>query len=131
MASELQLGNIATAGQLASAPQLITELVGKEVEALWKADPSFLAIKARENANIPLPYFVDFVKKAQLTGADPRLNQIYLVPARKKCTRTGQFIDAANVVFAYQFFMDKANRTGQLEYFKIESNIEKYFKPND
>lgn len=127
--SNQELGNVQFTGQLADNPNLINELISKEVEALWKADPSFLAIKARENASVPLPYFVDFVKKAQLTGADPRLNQIYLVPAKKKCQKTNQWIDAANVVFAYQFFMDKASRTGLLESFKVETKIEDYFVP--
>jgi len=117
-------------GDLSSNPEAIKELIGNEIEALWKADPTFLAIKARENPNIPLPYFVDFVKKAQLTGADPRLNQIYLVPASKKDPSTNQYIQAANVVFAYQFFMDKASRTGNLDWFKIITRSEKYFSPD-
>ena len=128
--ANMNLGQVQLTGQLADNPALIGELISKEVEAIWQADPSFLAIKARENASVPLPYFVDFVKKAQLTGADPRLNQIYMVPAKKKCQKTNRWIDAANVVFAYQFFMDKASRTGLLESFKVETKIEEYFVPS-
>jgi len=117
------------AGDLDKYPEILQSLVNSEIDALWKADPIFLAIKARENPNIPLPYFVDFIKKAQLTGADPRLNQVYLVPVRKKDPKTGNYIDAANVVFAYQFFMDKASRTKNLDWFKVVSKIEKYFDP--
>lgn len=117
------LGSIKNAGELADSPLLIEQLINNEMNALWKADPAFLAIKARENSNIPAVYFVDFIKKAQLTGADPRLNQVYLIP----CYKNGK--QSANVVFAYQFFMSRASKSGLLEWFKVETEIEKYFSP--
>jgi phage recombination protein Bet len=60
-------------------------------------------------------YFLDFIHKAQLTGADPRLNQIYLIPHKTKNYDTNDFEVKGTVMFNYMFYMQLAQQTGLLE----------------
>lgn len=95
-----------------------------EAQRRWEMDIIWLKIKARELAEVPAIYFVDFLQKAQLTGADPRLNQIYLIPQKRKID--GQWVQSANIVFAYQFLLIKATATGQLTRIERETVVEDY-----
>lgn len=49
-------------------------------------------------------YIVDYLHKAQLSGADPRLNQIYLIPRWDK--KAGKNVGV--IVWSYHFFMSIA-----------------------
>ncbi len=108
-------------------PQLIMEMVKDEIKDNKNFDALFFAMKARENPSVPWPYILEFIKKAAITGADPRLNQIYLIPSKKWDSNTRQNLPMAHTVFAYQFFMDKAYQTELMEYFTVDTKIDKYF----
>jgi phage recombination protein Bet len=58
---------------------------------------------------------IDFIHKAQLTGADPRLNQIYLIPHKTTNYQTGVTEYKGTVMFNYMFYLQLAQQTGQLE----------------
>jgi phage recombination protein Bet len=78
-------------------------------------DRNFLKILVDANPDIDKKYFLDFIHKAQLTGADPRLNQIYLIPHKTKNYDTQEFEIKGTVMFNYMFYMQLAQQTGQLE----------------
>lgn len=107
-------------------PELIRKLVKDEIKSDANFDYLFFAMKAKENPSVPWPYILEFIKKAAITGADPRLNQIYLIPQKKWDSNTRQEVPMAHTVFAYQFFMDKAYQTGLMEYFTVDTKIDKY-----
>lgn len=89
-------------------------------------DRSFLAGLVRQHPNLDQTAFLEFINKCQLTGADPRLNQVYLLvhnawnPDKKVAEPKG------TTVFAYQFFIQMAQRTGQLEDFGVDTIQESY-----
>lgn len=107
-------------------PDLIKQLVKDEIKSDVNFDYLFFAMKAKENPSIPWPYILEFIKKAAITGADPRLNQIYLIPQKKWDSVTRQQVPMAHTVFAYQFFINKAYQTGLMEYFTVDTKIDKY-----
>jgi phage recombination protein Bet len=78
-------------------------------------DRNFLKILVDANPDMDKKYFLDFIHKAQLTGADPRLNQIYLIPHKTKNYDTQEFEIKGTVMFNYMFYMQLAQQTGQLE----------------
>jgi len=78
-------------------------------------DRNFLKILVDANPSMDKKYFLDFIHKAQLTGADPRLNQIYLIPHKTKNYDTQEFEVKGTVMFNYMFYMQLAQQTGQLE----------------
>jgi phage recombination protein Bet len=78
-------------------------------------DRNFLKILVDANPSMDKKYFLDFIHKAQLTGADPRLNQIYLIPHKTKNYDTKEFEVKGTVMFNYMFYMQLATNTGQLE----------------
>lgn len=77
-------------------------------------DKNFLTILKQNNPNLPDVYFIDFLFKCQITGADPRLNQVYLISHNTKDGVKG------STIFAYLFFVQMAQRTGQLEDWGVE-----------
>jgi len=109
------------------APQPTRSLVGSLTEqhlanilikdAKIAFELNFLKLLARKHANVETAFFVDFLYKAQLYGADPRRDQIYLVTYKKKERgpdgRWGER-EVANVVFSYHFYMAKAAASGYL-----------------
>lgn len=78
-------------------------------------DRNFLKILVDANPTMDKKYFLDFIHKAQLTGADPRLNQIYLIPHKTKNYDTNDFEVKGTVMFNYMFYMQLAQQTGTLE----------------
>lgn len=78
-------------------------------------DRNFLKILVDANPSMDKKYFLDFIHKAQLTGADPRLNQIYLIPHKTKNYDTQEFEVKGTVMFNYMFYMQLAQQTAQLE----------------
>lgn len=89
-------------------------------------DRSFLANLVRQHPSLDQSDFIEFINKCQLTGADPRLNQVYLLVhnswnAEKKLSEP-----KGTTVFAYQFFIQMAQRTGELEDFGVDTVVEPY-----
>lgn len=82
--------------------------------------------------------FFDFIRKAQVTGADPMLDQIYLVPQRQNVYNpaTGQkeWKTFGCTIFSYHFFMSKADALkvdGETVYdgYETEDGIGEYMCP--
>ena len=78
-------------------------------------DANYLAMLVEEHPNLDKKYFIDFIHKAQLTGADPRLNQIYLVVHDTWNAATQSKIPMGTVIHDYKFMMMKAEQTGELD----------------
>jgi phage recombination protein Bet len=78
-------------------------------------DRNFLKILVDQNPDMDKKYLIDFIHKTQLTGADPRLNQIYLTPHKTTNYQTGITEYKGTVMFNYIFYMQLAQQTGQLE----------------
>lgn len=78
-------------------------------------DRNFLKILVEANPEMDKKYLIDFIHKSQLTGADPRLNQIYLIPHKTTNYQTGVTEYKGTVMFNYLFYVQLAQQTGQLE----------------
>lgn len=89
-------------------------------------DRSFLANLVRQHPTLDQTAFIEFINKCQLTGADPRLNQVYLLVHNVWNQDKNSFEPKGTTVFAYQFFIQMAQRTGQLEDFGVDTSQELY-----
>ena len=98
-------------------------LTGADVKKTF--DDNWLNIFDRMHHDVPMSYKIDFLHKAQLTGADPRKNQIYLTSYYSK--KLGHKI--GTTVFSYHFFLAQANQTGEYEGVEVSSGIEEVFDP--
>lgn len=88
-------------------------------------DKNYLEIIDRLHPNLPLRYKIDFVQKAALTGADPRLNQVHLTSYFSR--KVGHEIGVT--VFSYHFFLNQANQTGEYEGVDVNTALEDVFNP--
>jgi phage recombination protein Bet len=126
---------------ITTLPALASQLTNDHLQSLvienskLAMDMNFLALLRARNPEVPAAQFADFVYKAQLFGADPRRQQIYLVSYKSKQRKmvNGSWQDSwetqANAVFAYQFFIQVASQTGELEGHTVETVKGKYFNP--
>lgn len=83
-------------------------------------DKNYLTLLKNANPNLADIYFIDFIHKCQITGADPRLNQIYLITHKAFNKDLQQQEFKGTVIFAYLFFIQMAQKTGQLEDWGVE-----------
>ena len=83
-------------------------------------DSNYLSMLVKANPNLNKQHFVEFITKAQLTGADPRLNQIYLIVHDSWNSQTQTKEPKGTTVFSYQFFIRLAQQTGELEGFDVD-----------
>jgi phage recombination protein Bet len=83
-------------------------------------DRNYLTLLKNSNPNLADIYFIDFIHKCQITGADPRLNQIYLITHKAFNKDLQQQEFKGTVIFAYLFFIQMAQKTGQLEDWGVE-----------
>lgn len=83
-------------------------------------DANYLSMLVKANPNLNKQHFVEFITKAQLTGADPRLNQIYLIVHDSWNSQTQTKEPKGTTVFSYQFFIRLAQQTGELEGFDVD-----------
>lgn len=89
-------------------------------------DSNYLSMLVKANPNLNKQHFVEFITKAQLTGADPRLNQIYLIVHDSWNSQTQTKEPKGTTVFSYQFFIRLAQQTGQLEDFDVDISEDTY-----
>lgn len=85
-----------------------------------------------KHKDIPQSDVLLFLHKAQLTGANPILDQIYLIERKVKVSEYGQqdrWEKRGTVVFSYQFLNAKANETGEFHGYKIVTGPKKRFNP--
>ena len=130
------------AGDVMSDDKTLALYMVPEAQAKLKLDPSIVhtlkvtVLQNPELANVASPIFVDYLQKMQLTGADPRRNEIYLIP-RKKNNKykddRGKWIDnwvqTATVVFAYQFVVSRGLATGECEGYGVSIVYKDYWRP--
>lgn len=93
-------------------------------------DENYLSMLVKANPNLDRQHFVEFITKCQLTGADPRLNQIYLIVHDSWNSQTQRKEPKGTTVFSYQFFIRLAQQTGQLEDFDVETFTDEYLDFN-
>lgn len=107
-----------------------------EKERKLALDLNYMATIAAANPNLQTADLIHFLHKAQLVGADPRLDQIYLIPFRTKLRwydatnrPQEQWITKASTVFSYHFFLQKADSIDGLEAWDTTTEIGNYFNP--
>jgi phage recombination protein Bet len=93
-------------------------------------DRNYLAQLVKSNPNLAKEDFVNFITKCQLTGADPRMNQIYLIVHNAWNAQTRVSAPKGTTVFSYQFFLRLAHQTGQLESMEVDTVKEPYLDFN-
>lgn len=85
----------------------------------------FLALK------VPADDIVKFFHKAQVTGADPLRDQIFLIPRNVNVKKDGRdnWVTVGTIVFSYHFVESKAVQTNEYEGYTIKTGVAKYFDP--
>lgn len=95
-------------------------------------DGNFFKLLAERNPLLQASDFLDFIQKCQLSGADPRRNQIYLITRNQNVKEDdGQWRQkvVGTTVFAYQFFIQRAQSTGLLSGFTVDTEMTTYCNP--
>jgi hypothetical protein len=85
------------------------QLSKQDPEVQRTFDETYLKILRHQNNDLPLQYLVNFLHKAQLHGADPRKNQIYLTTHFSK--NLGHKVGTP--VFSYTYLLELAMKTGE------------------
>jgi len=107
-------------------------------QAKIKLDLNDIRQLAKNNPELDAGDFQSFIKKAMLTGADPRLDQIHLVTHRTKVRSWNEqnncwveeWINKATAIHSYHFFIMKAQSTGELtDGPHVVHGIAPYFNP--
>lgn len=88
-------------------------------------EKNYIETLVKLNPQLPPRYLIDFIHKAQLTGANPALNQIHLTTYFSK--KLGHQVGVP--VFSYHFFLNIANQTGEYEGVSVDSKVEEVFNP--
>jgi phage recombination protein Bet len=89
-------------------------------------DQNYLQMLVEQNPTLKKQDFIEFINKCQLTGADPRLNQIYLLVHNAWNSQKQTTEPKGTTVFAYQFFIQMAQKTGELEDFGVDTVADVY-----
>ncbi len=89
-------------------------------------DQNYLSNLVRQHPTLDKSQIVEFINKCQLTGADPRLNQVYLLVHNAWNKDKQKEEPKGTTVFAYQFFIQMAQRTGELEDFGVDTVHDTY-----
>lgn len=93
-------------------------------------DTNYLSMLVKQNPNLKQEHFIEFITKCQLSGADPRMNQIYLIVHDSWNSQTQTKEPKGTTVFSYQYFIKLAQQTGQLEDFEVETITDEYLDFN-
>jgi len=85
----------------------------------------FLALKVTPDD------IIKFFHKAQVTGADPLRDQIYLIPRNVNVKKDGRdnWVTVGTIVFSYHFVETKAVETKEYEGYTLKTGVGKYFDP--
>lgn len=85
----------------------------------------YLALK------VPADDIVKFFHKAQVTGADPIKDQIFLIPRNVNVGKNGrdEWTTVGTVVFSYHFVETKAVESGEYEGYTLKTGVMSYFDP--
>lgn len=105
-------------------------LTGPDVKRSF--EKSWLIRLFAKHKDIPQSDVILFLHKAQLTGANPILDQIYLTERNTKVTEYGKpdrWEKRGTIIFSYQFLNAKATETGQFDDYTKETGPKKRFNP--
>ena len=126
----------AVAGQLTTPESLMPFLVGDE-EAKIKLQMNWLCLQARDNPELEAGDFINFIRTAQKTGADPERKQIHLVTFKKKIKvydhaqnrQVEKWVTKGEPIFSYHYFVARAEQTGELKLMEVETEPCDYRNP--
>ena len=80
---------------------------------------------------LDITYKIDYLHKASITGANPAMNEIFLIPRYESVkTATGwEKRVVGSVQFSYHFFLARATEGETEMSFSVASNVEETFSP--
>lgn len=84
-------------------------------------EENYLKMLFEKHRELPKSDIVEFIHKAQQTGANPSLNQIFLI---ERNTKVGfEWKKVGTVVFSYNFIQAIANQTGDYEGYTMKTEL--------
>jgi len=89
---------------------------------------NYIKILLQKHPALDLKYIVNFLHKAQITGANPAMDEIYLIERKTKNSR-GEWDVVGSVVFNYRFFLQKAKENPKYQTVKTIVGVGDYFNP--
>lgn len=95
------------------------QLLTKDVKRSF--EENYLKMLFEKHRELPKSDIIEFIHKAQQTGANPSLNQIFLI---ERNTKVGfEWKKVGTVVFSYNFIQAVANQTGDYEGYTIKTGL--------
>jgi phage recombination protein Bet len=92
-------------------------------------EENYLKMLFEKHKELPKGDIIEFIHKAQQTGANPSLNQIFLI---ERNTKVGyEWKKVGTVVFSYNFIQAIANQTGEYEGYTIRTELQDKFDVTD
>lgn len=101
-------------------------LSGNDVKRTFQ--DNYIKLLLQKHPTLPIEYIVDFLHKSQITGANPALDEIYLIE-RKTKNNDGTYKTVGSVVFNYRFFLQKSKENKDYKNVKTETGVGDYFSP--
>ena len=108
---------------------LLKDYISTSPDVKFKFNANLVKLLVQKNRLLRSEHFIDFIQRCQITGADPRKNQAYLVTFNKTTKVGEEFIQEVHgvTIFSYHFMINKAQDTKGLIGWKIETKAEDYF----
>jgi len=88
-------------------------------------EENYLKMLFEKHKDLPKSDIIEFIHKAQQVGANPSLNQIFLI--ERNTNVNGAWRKVGSVVFSYNFIQAVANQTGQYQGYEIKTFIDEKF----
>jgi phage recombination protein Bet len=107
-----------------SADLIIFEkLLSKESGAVKMFEQNYVQSFAQKYLALKVPAsdILSFFHKAQITGANPVMEEIYLIPRQTKINE--QFVTVGTIVFSYHYVEQMAQKSKQYQGFKIVTSV--------
>jgi phage recombination protein Bet len=114
-------------------PSLLLSKDSKDVTRSFEDNYVNHIFKYYQALKVPVNDIVRFFHKAQITGANPVMDQIFLIPRNTKIKgHNGQqdrWETVGTIVFHYSFLELKAHQSGEYEGYESETGPDNYFDP--
>lgn len=112
-------------------PSLLLSKDDKDVVRHFQDNYVINEFKYYKNLRVPDNDIVKYFHKAQITGANPVLGQIFLIPRNVKVKRDGRDVyeTVGTVVFHYAFIELRAQQSGEYDGVEVETGPDDYFDP--
>lgn len=105
---------------------LVNLLLKNDVKRTF--EENYLQMLFTKHHELPKSDIIEFIHKAQQTGANPSLNQIFLI---ERNTKVGfEWKKVGTVVFSYNFIQAVANQTGEYQGYTIKTGLVEKFDIN-